>query len=117
MNGKVAHIPAMFQKALSAANSRPCSRPKKTSETTASWGREAARPPIRGPKRSATAVTAMTSPADTTIFRRAASLTRETIDEDEDAAGLGLDQRACARAFQAVRSIAYHTTGTSGLIQ
>jgi hypothetical protein len=47
MNGKVAQIPAMFQKALSVANSRPCSRPKKTSETTASWGREAARPPPR----------------------------------------------------------------------
>lgn len=76
MNGKVEHIPAMFQKALSAANSRPCSRPKKTSETTASWGREAANPPIRGPKRSATAVTAMTSPADTTIFQTS-SVTRD----------------------------------------
>ena len=69
-NGMVAHIPAMFQNALSAANGRPCSRPKKISETTASWGRDAARPPTRGPKRSATAVTATTSPADTTIFAR-----------------------------------------------
>src|SRR6267142_5216368 len=69
-NGMVAQIPAMFQNALSAANGRPCSRPKKISETTASWGRDAARPPTRGPKRSATAVTATTSPADTTIFAR-----------------------------------------------
>src|ERR1700730_3377354 len=65
---KVAHIPGMVQNALSAAKPSPCSIAKKISDTTASWGTEATRPPTRGPRRSTAAVPASVKPADITTL-------------------------------------------------
>src|SRR5262245_34099183 len=64
----VAHIPGMVQKALSAAKTGPCSRVKKISATTESWGVAAMSAPRRGPSRSTAAVTPRTKPADTTTL-------------------------------------------------
>jgi len=58
----------MVQKALSAAKASPCSMAKKMSDTTASWGTAATRPPTRGPRRSTAAVPPRVNPADRATF-------------------------------------------------
>src|ERR1700675_778393 len=67
----------MVQNALSAAKAGPCSRVKKISATTESWGVAAMRAPRRGPSRSTAAVTPRTKPDDTTILA-----IRKTIQEE-----------------------------------
>ena len=57
-------MPGIVQKALSAANSGPCSTVKKIRESTASWGVDATIEPSRGPSHSAAAVPPRTKKAE-----------------------------------------------------